>query len=79
MLQIKFDKAWLRYLIDMRGVSLTELARRMGVTLQTVSNFMVGRRQPSTKMLARIFTALGMTADEAQAAIAELYKVEVAE
>jgi hypothetical protein len=29
-------------------------------------------------MLARIFNALGMTADEAQAAIAELYKVEVA-
>ena len=77
MLRINFDRAWLRYLIDMRGVSLTELARRMGVTLQTVSNFVVGRREPSTKMLARIFTALNMTAGEATAAIGELYKVEV--
>jgi transcriptional regulator with XRE-family HTH domain len=75
MFQRKFNRAWLRYLIDMRGMTLTEVARRMGVSLQTVSNFMVGRREPSDVMLGRMFAALGMTLTEATAAWAELYDI----
>jgi len=75
MFQVNFDKAWLRYLIDSRDVSLTELARRMGVALQTVSDFMTGKRRPNDRMLAKIFDALDMTLSEAQAAYSELKQV----
>jgi len=75
MFQRKFNRAWLRKLIDMRGMTLTEVARRMGVSLQTVSNFMVGRREPSDKMLGRLFAALGMTLTEVKAAWSELYDI----
>ena len=74
-MQIKFDGEWLRYLIRMRGLSQTELAARMNVAGQTVSNFVNGRTVPSWPMLARLFVALDMSLDEARCAFIELFNV----
>ena len=76
MLKINFDNVWLKHLINLRGISQTELAARVGVSIQTISNYVVGRRVPDMVTLAEIFRALDMTAGEARNAFGELFVVE---
>ena len=51
-------------LLEERGMTLTELAERVGVTRQTVIAIEQGRYSPSLEMAFRIAHALGVPLDE---------------
>jgi transcriptional regulator with XRE-family HTH domain len=45
------------------GITQTQLARKLGVTQRTVSDYEIGRSTPGPDMLARLCAALGVSAD----------------
>lgn len=53
--------ARLRRLRKQRGLTLTELAARSGVSAQYLSEVERGRKEPSSEMIAAITGALGLT------------------
>lgn len=53
--------ARLRRLRKLRGLTLTELAAKSGVSAQYLSEVERGRKEPSSEMIAAITGALGLT------------------
>lgn len=46
------------------GITQTELARRMGVRQNTITQWELGNRQPRAEMLPKLADTLGCTLDE---------------
>lgn len=55
--------ARLRALIDAAGVSVSEAARRIGVTRATVYNLLNGTTSPTWEVVQRVADAFGVTTD----------------
>ncbi|WP_150460306.1 helix-turn-helix domain-containing protein [Nesterenkonia ebinurensis] len=63
--------ARLRRLRKLRGLTLTELAARSGVSAQYLSEIERGRKEPSSEMIAAITGALGLTLVELTSHVAD--------
>lgn len=51
-------------LLEKRGVSQSELAKRTGLTTAAISRYITGKREPRGFVVAQIAEAIGVTADE---------------
>lgn len=60
---------WLRRQIELRDMTQTEFAKRAGVTTGMVSQWILGRRRPSTDSVDRIADALRCDMDEVLVAL----------
>lgn len=63
-------KALLKMLID-KGLTQTELAKRVGVSFQSVNHWMTGKSNPSYGYIPKIAEALDITTDEVIAYFAD--------
>ena len=54
----------LKYEIERSGKTKTEIARAIGVTCPTVTQYCTGRIQPSLETLAKLCKFLDVSADE---------------
>lgn len=61
----------IRELREARGLTMTQLAAAMGVTLVAVSKWELGQAMPSADKLPRLAEVLGCTIDELYRAPAE--------
>lgn len=60
---------WLRRQIELRDMTQTEFAQRAGATTGMVSQWILGRRRPSTDSVDRIADALRIDMDEVLVAL----------
>ena len=56
--------ARLRSLMQQRGLSLTALARRSGITVSSISRYMSGKQVPGAEALTRLASALEVSLEE---------------
>ena len=50
--------------IKLSGMSQSEIARRVGITAQSVSSYMLGHRMPALDTLANLCVVLDLDANE---------------
>ena len=51
----------IRQLMSVKGISITELARRVGVKYSHISNIIAGRKRPSVDLAIRISDVFGVS------------------
>lgn len=59
----------LRRLMEARGVTQTQLAELAALRQPRISDYLTGKREPSTRMLARMLIALDATVADLAAAL----------
>lgn len=60
MKNISWDKNNLKYILDRKGISQTELAEYLGIARNTLSQYVNAKREPNIGTICKICTYLGI-------------------